>query len=268
MLLAAGLADDALAEAEAALREMEQIHGRSTKKAELLLMAANCALAAAQPQVAQDWAQAAYRLFRSQRSAWWQAHAARVLVQARYEVGPASPALLRQANRAAARLDALGASDATQAHLLAGRIALKLGRRDDAERHLGAAARTRRRGPALSRVSGWLGEALRAEAADRPGRMLAACRRGLDVLDEHRFTLGASELRAQATVHGAELAALAQRHAVQAGRPRLLLTWSERWRATALARPRGAAPGRRGTQRQPGRAAHRDQGPGPGAEPG
>ena len=51
-------------------------------------MAANCALAAAQPQAAQDWAQAAYRLFRSQRSAWWQAHAARVLVQARYEVGP------------------------------------------------------------------------------------------------------------------------------------------------------------------------------------
>ena len=237
VLLAAGLAEDALAEAEAAVTEMEQIHGRSTKKAELLLMAANCALAAAQPQVAQDWVQAAYRLSRSQRSAWWQAHAARVLVQARYEVGPASPALLRQANRAAAQLDALGASDAAQAHLLAGRIALKLGRRDDAERHLGAAARTRRRGPALSRISGWLGEALRAEAADRPGQMLAACRRGLDVLDEHRFTLGASELRAQATVHGAELAALAQRHAAQAGRPRLLLTWSERWRGAALAVP-------------------------------
>ena len=81
--------------------------------------------------------------------------------------------------------------------------------------------------------AGWLGEALRAEAAGRPGRMLAACRRGLDVLDEHRLTLGASELRAQATVHGAELAALAQRHAARARRPRLLLTWSERWRATA-----------------------------------
>ena len=65
--------------------------------------------------------------------------------------------------------------------------------------------------------------------------MLAACRRGLDVLDEYRLTLGASELRAQATVHGAELAALAQRHAAQARRPRLLLTWSERWRATAWA---------------------------------
>ena len=89
----------------------------------------------------------------------------------------------------------------------------------------------------MSRASGWLGEALRAEAAGNPRRMLAACRRGLEVLDEHRFTLGASELRAQATAHGAELAVLAQRHAARAHRPRLLLTWSERWRATALAVP-------------------------------
>ena len=237
VLLAAGLALDALAEADAAVREMEQIRGRVRKKAELLLMAANCALAATQPQAAQDWAQAAYRLFRSQRNAWWQARAARVLVEARYVSGPVSAALLREANRAAARLDVLGSADAAQAHLLAGRIALDLGRRDDAEHHLVAAARTRRRGPALSRITGWLAEALRAEAAGRPGPMLAACHRGLDVLDEHRFTLGASELRAQATVHGAELAALAQRHAVRARRPRLLLTWSERWRSAVLAVP-------------------------------
>ena len=237
VLLAAGLAVDALAEADAAVQEMEQIRGRVTKKAELLLMAADCALAAARPEAAQDWAQAAYRLFRSQRNAWRQAQAARVLVQARCQAGPPSAGLLREANRAAARLDALGASDAVQAHLLAGRVALDLGHWKDADRHLIAAARVRRRGPALSRVSGWLSEALRAEAADRPGPMLAACRRGLDVLDEHRLTLGASELRAQATVHGAELAALAQRHAARARRPRLLLTWSERWRAAALAVP-------------------------------
>jgi len=236
-LLAAGLADDALAEADAAVRDMEEMRGRHTKKAELLLMAANCALAAAQPLTAQDWALAAYRLFRSLQSTWWQAHAARVLVQARYAAGPASTVLLREANRAAARLDGLGSYDATQAHLLAGRIALDLNRRDDAERHLVAASRTRRRGPALSRVSGWFSEALRAEASGRPSQMMAACRQGLNVLDEHRFTLGASELRAQATVHGAELAALAQRHAARAGRPRLLLTWSERWRAAAHAVP-------------------------------
>src|SRR5262249_37459184 len=65
----------------------------------------------------------------------------------------------------------------------------------------------------------------------------AACRRGLAILDEHRLSLGASELRAQATAHGADRAALAQRAALASGRPRLLLAWSERWRATAHAVP-------------------------------
>jgi hypothetical protein len=89
----------------------------------------------------------------------------------------------------------------------------------------------------MARASGWLAEALRAEAAAEPRRMLAACRRGLEVLDDHRLTLGASELRAQATARGIELAILAQRHAVRARRPRLLLAWTERWRATALTVP-------------------------------
>jgi tetratricopeptide (TPR) repeat protein len=237
VLLAAGLVGDALAEADGAVRDIERVHGRSTKKAELLLMAASCALAAAQPQAALDRAEAADRLFRSQKSAWWQAHAGLVLAQARHAAVPVSAQLLREAKRAAVRLEAQGSSEATQAHLLAGRVAVELGRRDEASRHFIAAAQCRRRGPAMSRASGWLSEALRAEAAGDPRRLLAACRRGLEVLDEHRFTLGASELRAQATAHGAELAAIAQRHAAQAHRPRLLLGWSERWRATALAVP-------------------------------
>ena len=116
-------------------------------------------------------------------------------------------------------------------------MALDLGRRDAAERHLVEAARNRRRGLALSRASGWLSEALRAEAAGHPRRLLTACHRGLEVLEEYRFTLGASELRAQATAHGAELAVLAQRHALRQPGRRQLLTWSERWRATALAVP-------------------------------
>jgi hypothetical protein len=64
-----------------------------------------------------------------------------------------------------------------------------------------------------------------------------ACRRGLDVIDEYRSLLGSSELRAQTTAHGAELANLGQRQALRLGRPRLILAWSERWRAVALAVP-------------------------------
>jgi CHAT domain-containing protein len=237
VLLAAGLAEDALAEADDTIRAIERVHGQSVKKAELLLVAANCALAAAQPRVALDRVQAAYRLFQSQQSTWWLARTGLVLVQAKYAVGPVSPQLLREANRATARLEALGSSDASQAHLLAGRVALERGHREDADRHFMAAASSRWRGPAMSRASGWLSEALRAEADNQPRRLFAACRRGLEVLDEYRFTLGASELRAQATAHGAELAVLAQRRAAREHRPRLLLTWSERWRATALAVP-------------------------------
>ncbi len=237
VLLAAGLTADALAEAGAAVADMERVRGPAGKKADLLLVAAECALAAAKPQTAQDWAQAAYRLFRSQRSAWWQAQAARVLIRSRYAVGPVSPGLLREANRAASRLDALGAGEATQAHLLAGRIALELSRHDQAERHLRDAARSRRRGTPMSRAAGWLSEALLAQDAGNPRRLLSACRHGLAVLDEHRLSFGASELRAQATAHGAELATLALRHAMRARSPRRLLYWSERWRATAQTVP-------------------------------
>ena len=237
VLLAAGLAREALAEADAAVRGIEHTRGQSPKKAELLLIAANCALAAAQPQTALDRARAASRLFRSQRSAWGVARAGLALAQSRYEAGVVTAKLLGEADRAASLLEALGSGDAVRAHLLAGRVALVLGRRDEAERHLVAAARRRRRGPAMSRASGWLGEALRAEADAHPRRLLAACRRGLGLLDEYRFTLGASELRAQATAHGTELAELAQRHAARAHQPRLLLAWSERWRATSLAVP-------------------------------
>ena len=242
---AAGLTSDALAEADAAVRDIEQAHGRSTIKAELPLTAARCALAADRPQVAADRAQAAYGLFRSQRSAWWQAHTRLVLVEAHYAAGAVSGQLLRAANATAGRLRELGSGQEAQARLLAGRVALDLGHRDLATRHFAAAALgRRRRGLAMARVGGWLSEALRAEAAGYLWRMLTACRRGLEVLDEYRWTLGASELRAQATAHGAELATLAQRYAARQARPRLLLAWSERWRATALAVPAARPPAR------------------------
>jgi tetratricopeptide (TPR) repeat protein len=237
VLLAAGLAGEALTEADAAIGDIDQIHGWATQQAELLLTAANCALAAGQHQAALERGRTACRVFRTLRSSRWLAQSGLVLVQARYATEPVSAKLLRAAREAVARLEAVAPADAAPAHLLAGRIAMELGRGDDADRHLAAAALSRLRGPALARATGWLAEALRAKAACDSRRLLAACRAGLAVLDEHRFTLGASELRAQATSHGAELALLAQRHAVRAGQPRLLLRWSDRWRATTLAVP-------------------------------
>ncbi|GAA2894463.1 hypothetical protein GCM10010517_59160 [Streptosporangium fragile] len=236
-LLAAGLAHEALEEADAAAELLDRMGGQTTRGAELLLIAARSAIAAGRPHAAVARATTAVRLFSGQRRDWWLAHARLVLVQARLATGRASGRSLRDATAVAARLAELRSPETVQASLLAGRVALALGQAAEAERHLAAAARGRTRGPAFARVDGWVAQALRAAADGRTRGVLDACRRGLDLLDEHRMTLGASELRARATEQGAELAALAQRAALTRGDARRLLVWSERWRATALAVP-------------------------------
>ncbi|MEV5183314.1 CHAT domain-containing protein [Streptomyces werraensis] len=237
VLMAAGLAAEALAEADTAIAELDSIGGQSTRKAELLLAAARAARQADDPATATARAGPAVRLFAGQRRTWWEAHARLVLIGARHAAGKRSGRLVRDAAAVAERLAELGAPAAPEAFLLAGRIALDLGRTADAERHLAVAARSRHNGPPLARMTGWAAQALRARAAGSTRGVLEACRRGLGVLDDHRMTLGASELRARATAQGAELAALAQQAALRSGGPRRLLVWSERWRATALSAP-------------------------------
>lgn len=237
VLMAAGLPVEALAEADTAIRALDGIGGQSTRKAELLLAAARAARLADEPQTAIARAAPAVRLFAGQRRAWWEAHARLVLIGARHAAGRRSGRMVAEAAAVAERLTALGAPAAPEASLLAGRIALDLGWTADAEAHLAVAARSRRVGPPLARMTGWAAQALRAQAAGSTRGVLEACRRGLDVLDDHRTTLGASELRARATAQGAELAALAQKAGLVSGGPRRLLVWSERRRATALSTP-------------------------------
>ncbi|MDG9719007.1 CHAT domain-containing tetratricopeptide repeat protein [Streptomyces sp. DH24] len=237
VLMAAGLAPEALAEADGAIAALDGIGGQSTRKAELLLAAARAARLAGDPQTAIARAAVAVRLFAGQRRTWWETHARLVLIEARVAAGRGSGRLVAHAAAVAAKLASFGAPAAPEASLLAGRVALGLGWTADAERHLAVAARSRRSGPPPARVTGWVAQALRAQAAGSARGVLEACRRGLDVLDEHRMTLGASELRARATAQGAELAALAQRASLVPGGPRRLLVWSERWRATVLSAP-------------------------------
>jgi hypothetical protein len=133
-----------------------------------------------------------------------------------------------------ARLDALDPARAIDAHLLTGRVALACGRREEAGRHLQTAAAARHRGQLRTRGAGWLAQAAWCEAAGRWRGMLAACDRGLALLDLHLQTLGATELRTLATANGAALADMALRHAIRRRDPRLFLEWSERWRGTIL----------------------------------
>lgn len=255
ILLSAGLAADAWAETDAAsLNAGPGIRG-SAKFAELLYSCAAAALAAGDPLAAGERAEQAVRLFRRQRRQRWSARARLVLAQARHAAGDTSLGAYRLACSVADELEAAGAEESAEAHLLAGRLALAQvsgtrnggtrdggtrdggtrGSRARAEEHLAVAVRRFRGGTAVARSRGCLARAMLCELRGQQAGMLAACRRGLAILAEHQQMLGASEMRAAVTAHGRELAAIGQRAAVRRGSGRQLLAWSERWRATAQA---------------------------------
>jgi hypothetical protein len=235
ILLSAGLAADAWAETDAASRRPGPDIRRSAKFAELLYSSATAALAADDPMAACDRAEQAARLFRRQHRERWSARARLVLAQARHATGDTSSGAYRLACSVARQLDTVGADESTQAHLLAGQLALQRGKTAQAEEHLAAAAKLRRTGPALSRSRALLARALLCQLRGREPEMLTACRRGLAILADQQQLLGASELRAAVTTHGRELAAIGQRAALDRGNGRQLLAWSERWRATVQA---------------------------------
>ena len=234
-LLAAGLATEAARAAGTALARTGPESGIAYKRAELLYVAATAELVAGDTAAATERARQARRLFRAQERPVWAARTGLVLAEARYAAGMRSARLLRGAEEVAAGLEDLQAREAVQARVLAGRVALARGHTADADRHLERAARSRRRGPPLTRSVAWLARALQADARGDTRGTLGACGRGLAALDEHQMRLGATELRAYGTAHGRELAQLAQRVALRRGDARRLLFWSERWRATVLA---------------------------------
>jgi tetratricopeptide (TPR) repeat protein len=234
VLLAAGLVRDALLEANAAVARIERDHGSATRRAELLHSSALAASATGDLGMAKERSAEALKLFRRQQRPWWAARAELVLLLCRFTAAQEPASLLPAARRVTARLDALDPARAVEAHLLTGRIALACGKRDEAVRHLQAAAAARHRGPPRTRSAGWLAQAIGYEAAGRWRGMLAACDRGLALLDLHLQTLGATELRTLATANGAMLADMALRYAVRRGNARLLLEWSERWRGAVL----------------------------------
>jgi tetratricopeptide (TPR) repeat protein len=235
VLLAAGLARDALREVDAAMSTIERDRGSATRRAELLYSSALAAAATGDLGLAQRRSLHALRLFRRQQRPWWAARAELDLLLSRFAGGEDDPAaLLQAARRVAARLDELDTARAVDAHLLTGRLALARGRRAEAGLHLRSAAGARHRGELRTRSAGWLAQATWCEAEGRWRGMLSACDRGLALLDLHMRTLGATELRTLASAQGVELAGMVLRYAARRGDARLFLQWSERWRATVL----------------------------------
>src|SRR5271170_371607 len=103
------------------------------------------------------------------------------------------------------------------------------GRRDGRGRSLLAGIDVRARsGPAAQRVRVWYGEALNRLAAGNRTGALSALRSGLEVADEHRATLGATELRVRTATTVSQLADLGLELSFDSKRPVEVLRWSER----------------------------------------
>ena len=89
---------------------------------------------------------------------------------------------------------------------------------------------------------GWHAEALlRAGRGNRSGALRAA-RRGMEIVDEHRSTLGATDLRAGASRRVSALASFGMELAIEADRADTVLRWAERTRGAALLYPAAKPP--------------------------
>jgi tetratricopeptide (TPR) repeat protein len=238
LLLSVRLLTEARQTAAAAVRELEQQRRNLTlPEARLLLAQANLLDDQAGPALEQ--ARVAAREFGQQGRLRWAALARFTVLRAQAAAAPGSgpgPSIGAM-ERAADDLSAAGwARLALQARLLAGELALARGWASRAEAQFTAAAQHRRRGPALQRAQAWHAEARRRWVTqDRRGAASAA-RAALRVFDEHWTGLGATDLRAHASGHRADVAAFGLRMAFAGGRPAEVLEWAEQGRASGLMR--------------------------------
>ncbi len=236
-MLAAGLTDDARPVLQAAVTALAEA-GRGTKLAEATLVAAYCARDQRDLDGALAGADAAARLFRGQGRSWWVPLAQALQVHARWLSGERTAALQRAAERAAVDCQRHGwRVESSTSRITAASVALSRNRVDRARSLLSGAAALRTRGTADVRASAWYAEALLRQAGGNRRGVLAACRAGLRVVDEHASLLGSAELQAHATLLARDLAELATGVALAESDARAVLRWTERYRAGALARP-------------------------------
>ena len=129
-----------------------------------------------------------------------------------------------------------------ECRLIGARIALRSGKTETAKALVAGIDGRARSGPASQRVRAWYGEALGRLAGGNRIGALSALRSGLQIAEEHRATLGATELRVRTATTVSELAHLGLDLAFESGRGVEVLRWSEKWRAGALRQPRATPP--------------------------
>lgn len=242
VFLDAGLSRDAVDAARQAL-ELMGTGGDATHRSEARLLLARALLAHGDLAEAAVEAGAAATTFRRARRGSWATQAdyfaLRAEIESLQEVA-ARPraAVLHRAQRIARDLDGTGwPVEAMHARTFVARVAIARGEHHVARAELSNLSAARSRRSAALQVQTWHATALLRQAEGDTAGARRALRRGLRVVDEHRAALGATELRAAATVHGTELARMGLRLALADGQPWEVLRWAERWRAGALRLP-------------------------------
>ncbi|HUR18517.1 MAG TPA: CHAT domain-containing tetratricopeptide repeat protein [Acidimicrobiales bacterium] len=244
-LLSARLVAEARHTAEVAATQLEA-GGMDLDLAEARLVLGQTALLAGAPEEARHHATLAWRAFTRQVRPRWAALARYSSLRAAWMDGHSSPVALRAALDTAGELEGAGAAGPAQhAHLIAGRLALGLGRGEEAEEQLRIAAGFRTGGAADTRARAWHAQALLCRGAGNARGAEAALRLGSRAVAQCRATLGATDRRALAVAEGQELADLGVELALQSERPERVLAWAERRTSVVLpARTSPTAPDR------------------------
>lgn len=239
LMLSVHLGDEARVAAREAVTEHEKM-GRPLYAAEARLILAR-AVAPQDLAAAREQAQAARREFLRQGRQTWAIYAEYTVLAAEAALHPDRPSVARRLAALADRLDEhhwdLAAADArTMAaqRLLTGPATR--GGRETALDLLDQVAALRTAGLAERRLRGWLALALIRQAEARPAGAARAAAAGLRVIEDHRTTIAASDIRAQTSRLGTELAAVGLRAAVDSGSAWRVLSWAERARARHLTR--------------------------------
>ncbi|GAA0413366.1 CHAT domain-containing protein [Acrocarpospora corrugata] len=241
LLLSVGLVAEARAAAEEAVAELERLR-RAILLPEVRLLLARAATMAGDHEGALRAARTAVREFAAQQRPEWRVLASFVVLRSRLAAGrPGIP--VRRLETLADDLDAAGWTAAgVETRLLGARLALGRGQSARGRELLARATRARGRGPALLRVRSWQAAALlRLSAGNRAGAAVAI-RTALRILDEHRASLGATDLRAYSFGFRIELAELGLRMAFAHGSAARVLAWAEQGRASHLLMKRARPP--------------------------
>jgi tetratricopeptide (TPR) repeat protein len=180
-------------------------------------------------------AQSALHAFSRQRRPEWVALARYAVLRCRLAMPEGRPVGISEVARAADRLHSAGwTAPARDARILAARMALAREEVQRAAELLHQVPRNPSRGPVEVRARAWHARALLDLAAGRRRTALSALRTGIRLLEEHQATLGAADLRTSASAHRTDLVDLGLGLALGSRRPREVLAWAERGRATAL----------------------------------